>query len=97
VAGFIVPQDTALSRRALGWETATGSNSAGRRLSRMAFGHTGFTGTSVWMDPQRGLFVILLTNRVNPTRENRKIGAVRTAVADAAMGALDGLSRTESR
>jgi CubicO group peptidase (beta-lactamase class C family) len=97
VAGFIVPQDTALSRRALGWETATGSNSAGRRLSRMAFGHTGFTGTSLWMDPERGLFVILLTNRVNPTRENRKIGGVRTAVADAAMGALEGLSRTESR
>jgi CubicO group peptidase (beta-lactamase class C family) len=97
VAAFIVPQDTTLSRRALGWETATGANSAGRRLSRAAFGHTGFTGTSLWMDPQRGIFVLLLTNRVNPTRENRKIGGVRTAVADAAVGALDGLARTESR
>ncbi|MFO0095164.1 MAG: serine hydrolase, partial [Gemmatimonadaceae bacterium] len=73
------------------------SNSAGRRLARTAFGHTGFTGTSIWMDPQRGVFVLLLTYRVNPTRENRKIGAVRTAVADAAVGALDGLSRMESR
>ncbi|MCE2902364.1 MAG: serine hydrolase domain-containing protein [Gemmatimonas sp.] len=97
VAAFITPQDTTLSRRGLGWETATGSNSAGRRLARTAFGHTGFTGTSIWMDPQRGVFVLLLTNRVNPTRENRKIGAVRTAVADAAVGALDGLSRMESR
>lgn len=97
VATFIVPQDTTLSRRGLGWETATGGNSAGRRLSGAAFGHTGFTGTSLWMDPVRGVFVLLLTNRVNPTRENRKIGAVRTAVADAAVGALTGLTGAESR
>lgn len=89
VAAFIVPQDTTLSRRALGWETATGQNSAGTRLSGVAFGHTGFTGTSLWMDPRRGVFVVLLTNRVNPTRENRKIGAVRSALADAAIGALE--------
>jgi CubicO group peptidase (beta-lactamase class C family) len=56
----------------------------------MAFGHTGFTGTSLWMDPRQGVFVLLLTNRVNPTRENRKIGGVRTALADAAVGALRG-------
>jgi CubicO group peptidase (beta-lactamase class C family) len=55
----------------------------------MAFGHTGFTGTSLWMDPQKGIFVLLLTNRVNPTRENRKIGAVRMGLADAVVGAWD--------
>jgi len=90
VATFIRVQDTTVSRRALGWETPTGGNSAGRRLSPAAFGHTGFTGTSLWMDPARGVFVLLLTNRVNPTRENRKIGGVRMALADAVVGALAG-------
>jgi len=75
-------QDSTISRRAIGWETPTGTNSAGKRLSPSAFGHTGFTGTSLWMDPEQGLFVLLLTNRVNPTRQNLKIGAVRAALAD---------------
>jgi serine-type D-Ala-D-Ala carboxypeptidase len=90
VAAFTRAQDTLISRRALGWETPNGTNSAGHRLSPRAFGHTGFTGTSMWIDPSRDLFVILLTNRVNPTRENRKIGGVRAALADAIVGALDG-------
>lgn len=90
VAQFTRVQDTLISRRALGWETPSGANSAGKRLSVKAFGHTGFTGTSIWMDPARDLFVILLTNRVNPTRENRKIGGVRTALVDAVAGAVDG-------
>jgi hypothetical protein len=42
------------------------------------------------MDPTRGVYVLLLTNRVNPTRENRKIGAVRIALSDALMGVLSG-------
>jgi beta-glucosidase-like glycosyl hydrolase/CubicO group peptidase (beta-lactamase class C family) len=88
VSRFTRAQDTTVSRRALGWETPTGGNSAGHRLSSSAFGHTGFTGTSLWMDPQQGVFVLLLTNRVNPTRQNLKIGRVRTAVADAAIAAL---------
>ncbi|QJR34794.1 serine hydrolase domain-containing protein [Gemmatimonas groenlandica] len=92
VATFTRLQDSTISRRALGWETPTGVNSAGTRLSPMAFGHTGFTGTSLWMDPVQGVFVLLLTNRVNPTRENRKIGGVRTALADAVVGALRGES-----
>lgn len=90
VAQFTRVQDTAVSRRALGWETPTGSNSAGHRLSPQAFGHTGFTGTSIWIDPARNLFVILLTNRVNPSRQNTKIGGVRVALADAVVGAIDG-------
>ncbi|MCC7053485.1 MAG: beta-lactamase family protein [Gemmatimonadaceae bacterium] len=90
VAQFTRVQDTSLSRRALGWETPTGSNSAGHRLSARAFGHTGFTGTSIWIDPARDLFVILLTNRVNPSRQNTRIGGVRVALADAVSGAVDG-------
>jgi serine-type D-Ala-D-Ala carboxypeptidase len=88
IRAFTRVQDTTVSRRALGWETPTGRNSAGQRLSPTAFGHTGFTGTSLWMDPAQNLFVLLLTNRVNPTRQNTRIGAVRTALADAVVGAL---------
>lgn len=78
------------STRALGWDTPSdsGYSSAGSRLSRRSFGHTGFTGTSIWMDPERDLFVILLTNRVHPTRENTRIGRVRPRVADLVAAAL---------
>jgi CubicO group peptidase (beta-lactamase class C family) len=86
---FTHVQDSALSHRALGWETPSGTNSAGHNLSRQAFGHTGFTGTSMWMDPGRNLFVVLLTNRVNPTRQNTRIGGVRVALADAVAAAAD--------
>ena len=58
-------------------------------MKRPAFGHTGFTGTSIWIDPTRDLFVVLLTNRVNPTRQNLRIGAVRTALADAVVRIMD--------
>jgi CubicO group peptidase (beta-lactamase class C family) len=75
-------QNALLSHRALGWETPNGTNSAGRLLRRPAFGHTGFTGTSIWVDPASDRFVILLTNRVNPTRANSRIGSFRTRVAD---------------
>lgn len=87
---FTAPQNPVLGNRALGWEKPNGRNSAGSLLSERAFGHTGFTGTSIWIDPARDIFVILLTNRVNPTRENGKVGPVRRAVADAAIIALFG-------
>jgi CubicO group peptidase (beta-lactamase class C family) len=86
---FTTVQDSGFSNRALGWETPNGSNSAGHLMTRPAFGHTGFTGTSIWVDPSRDLFVILLTNRVNPTRQNLRIGAVRTGLADAVVEVVD--------
>jgi len=86
---FTAVQNPALSHRALGWETPSGTNSAGHRMSARAFGHTGFTGTSFWVDPQAGVYVILLTNRVNPTRERSGIGTVRVALADAVLGLAD--------
>ena len=78
------------STRALGWDTPadSGYSSAGADLSRRAFGHTGFTGTSMWMDPDRDLFLILLTNRVHPTRANTAILHVRPRVADLVVDAL---------
>ena len=88
IAQFTAVQDPGLSHRALGWETPSGRNSAGTRMSARAFGHTGFTGTSLWMDPEAGVFVILLSNRVNPSRQNTRIGLVRTALADAVMAAV---------
>lgn len=87
---FTARPNSSLSHRALGWEKPSGSNSAGHRMSAAAFGHTGFTGTSFWVDPGNDVFVILLTNRVNPTRQNTKIGQVRVAVADAVLGTLEG-------
>jgi CubicO group peptidase (beta-lactamase class C family) len=71
------------SSRALGWDTPAPGSSAGRFMSPRSFGHTGFTGTSIWMDAERGIYVILLTNRVNPTRANTKHEPLRRAVADA--------------
>jgi CubicO group peptidase (beta-lactamase class C family) len=58
------------------------------RLSPRSFGHTGFTGTSLWIDPDRDLFIVLLTNRVNPTRTNNTIRRVRPHVADLVVDAL---------
>ncbi|MEX2181833.1 MAG: glycoside hydrolase family 3 N-terminal domain-containing protein [Gemmatimonadaceae bacterium] len=92
LAEFTRVQDPTLSHRALGWETPNGTNSAGRRLRAPAFGHTGFTGTSLWIDPANDLFIILLTNRVNPSRENSRIGPVRTTVADVAADAASAAS-----
>ena len=74
--------------RDLGWQWADGNNSGGHRMSPSAFGHTGFTGTSIWMDPERDIFIILLSNRVNPTRANTRIGRVRIALADGVMGVV---------
>ncbi len=77
------------SSRALGWDTKSAAgSSAGTLFSAASFGHTGFTGTSIWIDPDRQLFVILLTNRVYPTRENNLIREARPAVADAVVRAL---------
>jgi CubicO group peptidase (beta-lactamase class C family) len=88
VSAFTARADGRGSSRALGWDTPTGDNSAGHFMSSHAFGHTGFTGTSLWVDPANDVFVILLSNRVNPTRDNQRIAAVRIALADAVMQAL---------
>ena len=76
------------SSRALGWDTPSDNSSAGHFFSPRSFGHTGFTGTSIWIDPERGVFVVLLTNRVNPTRANLRHEALRRDVADAVQNAI---------
>ena len=93
VAEFTRRQDIPSgSSRALGWDTPseprTSLSSAGVLLSPRSFGHTGFTGTSLWMDPDRDLFVILLTNRVNARPASTAIRQIRSHVADLVVNAL---------
>ncbi len=71
------------SSRALGWDTMLPTSSCGTRMSAHAVGHTGFTGTSLWLDPGRNRYAVLLTNRVHPDRSRDGIQAVRMAFHDA--------------
>jgi serine-type D-Ala-D-Ala carboxypeptidase len=74
--------------RALGWDTPEGRSSAGRFLSARTFGHTGYTGTSLWIDPERDLFVILLTNRTYTRATTATMLNVRIAVHEAVARAI---------
>ena len=77
------------SSRALGWDTMLPTSSCGSLLSTRAIGHTGFTGASLWLDPERDLYVVLLTNRVHPASDGGDgIKALRVAVHDALAHAL---------
>lgn len=93
--GVRIVSDTTVARftarasgtRALGWDTADGDGGSGEILSSRAYGHTGYTGTSLWIDPDRNMFVVLLTNRVHAARARRPekvIADVRADLADAA-------------
>jgi CubicO group peptidase (beta-lactamase class C family) len=74
--------------RALGWDVPSGESQSGKYFSAKSYGHLGYTGTSMWIDPEKDVFVILLTNRVHPSTENEKIKQVRPAVHDAILEAL---------
>jgi len=74
--------------RTLGWNTPVESSQSGKYFSAKSFGHLGYTGTAIWIDPEKELFVILLTNRVHPSAENEKIKEVRPAVHDAVVQAI---------
>jgi beta-glucosidase-like glycosyl hydrolase/CubicO group peptidase (beta-lactamase class C family) len=84
-------RQNSFSSRAIGWDmpAACGlGTAAGDYFSAASIGHTGFTGTSLWIDFERDLFVVLLTNRVNPTRDNQKHVPLRRAVHDAVQQAI---------
>jgi len=72
----------------LGWDTPSQPSSSGQWFSPESFGHLGFTGTSIWIDPVRELEVIFLSNRVHPTRENQAIKAFRPRLHDAIIQGL---------
>lgn len=77
--------------RALGWDTPSRpESSSGKLFSQASFGHLGFTGTSLWIDPQRQISVTLLTNRTWPDRASHLIREVRPRIHDAIVQALEG-------
>jgi CubicO group peptidase (beta-lactamase class C family) len=80
------PQGTS---RALGWDTPSQPSQSGRYFSSHSFGHLGYTGTSLWIDPERQLSVTLLTNRTWPDCQNQAIKQVRPAFHDAVIEALE--------
>jgi len=79
----------ASSRFALGWELAWPETNLADYFSPRAYGHTGFTGTSLWIDPVRDVFVVLLTNRVNPTSRERRHLKLREEVHAAVVAAIE--------
>ena len=92
IATFTAQTDVPGSTRALGWDTKSpeGYSSAGDAFSAASFGHTGYTGTSFWVDPAADLFVVLLTNRVYPDDTAEQITQVRPRAADIVHRAIEG-------
>ena len=74
--------------RALGWDTPSAPSQSGKYFSARSFGHLGYTGTSLWIDPERQLSISLLTNRTWPDCQNQAIKQVRPAFYDAVVEAL---------
>ncbi len=104
IAQFTAYADSTFSNRGIGWQkpdlpgmpfASPSAAWAGQYMSTAAFGHTGFTGTSIAMDPVNDVFIVLLTNRVNPTRNNNKITGVRRQLADAVMTAIRGTTNPQ--
>ncbi len=83
VRDFTSPQNAVPgSSWALGWDTPSVPSSSGQYFSSQSFGHLGYTGTSIWIDPACELEVVLLSNRVHPSRKNERIRAFRPAIHD---------------
>ncbi|MGA9565273.1 MAG: serine hydrolase, partial [Candidatus Korobacteraceae bacterium] len=78
----------AATSRALGWDTPSHPSSSGKHFSPQSFGHLGYTGTSLWIDPDRQLSVTLLTNRTWPDRTSQLIKPFRPLLHDAVIEAL---------
>jgi CubicO group peptidase (beta-lactamase class C family) len=75
--------------RALGWDTPSAPSQSGKHFSSRSFGHLGYTGTSLWIDPERELSIALLTNRTWPDCQNQAIKLARPAFHDAVVEALE--------
>ena len=86
---LFIKKQSEQSSRGLGWDTKSPEgSSSGQYFDLTSYGHTGYTGTSVWTDPTKNLFVILLTNRVYPTRNNNKLSKYRPLIHDAVYQAV---------
>jgi beta-N-acetylhexosaminidase len=90
ITQFASPAPLAKNTRTLGWNVPTEPSSSGRYFSKQSFGHTGFTGTSIWIDPQKDLFVVLLTNayRTHANPDNDEIRRVQPAIHNAIVECL---------
>jgi CubicO group peptidase (beta-lactamase class C family) len=89
VALFTRRQDSPIgTSRALGWDTPSAPSQSGKYFSASSFGHLGYTGTSLWIDPERQISVTLLTNRTWPDSANKAIKEIRPKFHDAVMKAL---------
>jgi beta-N-acetylhexosaminidase len=89
IAEFVRAEPLSAKTHTLGWMARTTNSTSGRYFSEHSFGYLGFTGGSIWIDPDKQLFVVLLTNRVHPTRENDKIARVRRTLHDAIVEGLN--------
>jgi CubicO group peptidase (beta-lactamase class C family) len=78
--------------RALGWDTPSSPSQSGQYFGPHSYGHLGYTGTSLWIDPGRQISITLLTNRTWPDARNQAIKQVRPAFHDAVMKALGAAS-----
>ncbi|MFN2564683.1 MAG: serine hydrolase domain-containing protein [Gemmatimonadaceae bacterium] len=87
IARWTAPQDAG-SSRALGWDTPAAESSAGDYFSPRSFGHTGFTGPMIWIDPEKGLFVVLVANRVSSRGVSQLHTTVRRAISDVVQAAV---------
>jgi CubicO group peptidase (beta-lactamase class C family) len=92
IARFTSAQGPPGSAQGLGWRKPSASNWTGLVFSPSAYGHTGFTGTSIWIDPERQAFIILLSNRVHPSRKNQKIDEARRGISESVMSILTAAS-----
>jgi CubicO group peptidase (beta-lactamase class C family) len=98
VTQFTSPAPLAKNTRTLGWNVPTEPSSSGRYFSNRSFGHTGFTGTSIWIDPQKDLFVVLLTNasRTHTNHDDDEIRRLQPAIHNAVVESL-GLASGKKR
>jgi CubicO group peptidase (beta-lactamase class C family) len=86
VALFTTPQPG--TSRTLGWDTPTQPSQSGRHFSPATYGHLGYTGTSLWIDPTRNISITLLTNRTYPDNRSQEIKRFRPLIHDAVMESL---------
>lgn len=96
VRRFTTADSLSENTRTLGWMAPTPDSTSGKYFSPRSFGHLAFTGCSIWVDPEKELFVVLLTNRVHPTRENDRMPQLRRNLHNAIVEGLGLTARSQS-
>jgi len=94
VQQFTTAEELSGNARTLGWMVPTEDSTSGKYFSPRSFGHLAFTGGSIWIDPEKELFVVLLTNRVHPTRDNDQMPRLRRNLHNAVVEGLGLIGRS---